>query len=249
MLPLAILAALRAEVAPLLRRFPRARARGRGSARWFCGELLGRPVILGWTGDGRPAAEAGIAALLAEHQVSGLIVLGVAGGLSPALAPGAVLAAHEVRDVSGPAPWPDPRWLEQALTAAPAPLYPGVLFSADRILVQAASKAELWRHLGEPAAAAVDLETAAYARAAAAHGVPYLAFRAISDSAHETLPLDFNRFCNARGQVSRTRVMAHALRHPRLVPELRQLQTRVHQGAVQLERLIERLLPLSRGNR
>lgn len=43
--------------------------------------------------------------------------------------------------------------------------------------------------VAEPAPAAVDMETAAIAREAAAHGVPFIAFRAVSDGAEDPLML------------------------------------------------------------
>ena len=151
------------------------------------------------------------------------MILGIAGGLSPGLEMGRLLVAGEVRDRLGTAPSPDRRWLERA-TAGEAGA--GLLYTARRIAGTAAAKTRLWRDLGEPAAAAVDLETAAWARLAAERGIPYLAARAILDPAAEDLPLDFERFRDPRGRVRNWRVALRAVTRPALIGPLRELGRR-----------------------
>lgn len=111
-----------------------------------------------------------------------------------------------------------------------------MLLSAERIATTAGDKAALLRAAGVPAdvPAAVDLETAAWARLAGGCGIPDLAVRAISDSAQETLPLDFNRFRDAGGSVLRSWVALHALGHPSVIAELRRLRRRLRRCAERL---------------
>ncbi len=237
----AVLATMREEVAPLVARL---RVERRHRARRACflngrldGRLDGRPLVVGWTGDGAPAAERGLRALAAWCPVERLLAVGVAGGLSPGLAPGQLIAGAEVRDAAGLAPSPDTAALERAL-AWPEVLR-GRLYSAPRIAAAAAAKAELLRRLGGGEPAAVDLESAAFARTAAALGIPYLAMRAISDPAEETLAVDFDRFCDAEGRVRRGAVALHAVLHPSLISSLRALQGRVRLCAEGLAGFVE----------
>lgn len=228
--PPAVIAAQREELAPLLRivtdvgRLPCS-----GPGRFFTARLI-QPLVLGWTGDGRRAARAGLEALLARHPVSRLLVLGIAGGLSEGLAFGHLVAAREVRDADGLAPAPDGAWIERA-TNLPG-VREAVVCSHERILSAAADKDALGRRVldeseARTGAAVVDIETATYARAAAAHGLPYTAIRAVSDAVDEDLPFDFSRFCDADGHVRRGRVVVHALARPWLIVRLVGLRARL----------------------
>lgn len=202
-----------------------------GRGRFYAGNLTFQDVILGWTGDGRRAAREGLETLFAEHRVSHLLVMGVAGGLTDGLGFGHLVVAREVRDAEGAVEAaPDPEWIDRA-TRLPG-LREAVFYSSDRILTTAAEKDALGRRLLDESetrtgAAVVDLETATYARTAAAHGVPYTAIRSISDGANEDLPLDFNRFRDGDGATRRGRVALYALTHPWLVLRLLHLRSRV----------------------
>ena len=88
----------------------------------------------------------------------------------------------------------------------------------------------------------VDLESASYARVAAARRVPYSVLRAVSDSANEALPLDFNRFRRSDGSSDRWAVARHAVLHPSIVPELMQLRERLRYCARRLAQLIVEML-------
>jgi len=246
---LAVVAALRGEVAPLTARLaPASRRRGRaGTCRFVHGTLDRLPLVVAWTGDGARAADEGLAALLDALPVARLLVVGVAGGLSPALAAGSVVVAERVADDTGEAPAPDFAWANlgrAASSSAGSPAsgpasWPGLLYSASRIIVSREDKRGLWARLGRPPVATVDLETAAFARAATAHGVPYAALRAVSDTADETLPVDFNRFRDARGGVREWAVAGWALGHPQAIPALVALAGRLRRAAVRLAALTE----------
>ncbi len=199
-----------------------------------CGRLRGRPVALAATGDGSEAAAAGLAALLEDRELVALLAVGIAGGLSPALAVGDVVVAERVIDGADPgselrAPaWPGRgRGLDSRARV-------GVAVSVPRIVCTAAEKEELWSRGGAPEAAVVDLESAAWARLAHARGLPWRVLRAVSDAADEDLPLDFNRFRDARGRLRRYAVACHAARHPTLLPALRRLRSRLRDGARRL---------------
>ncbi len=66
---------------------------------------------------------------------------------------------------------------------------------------------------------AVNLESAALARASRAAGVPFLALRAVTDEARHRLP-DFDRLMDAAGRLTPGAGLLYFLRHPREVPAL-----------------------------
>jgi adenosylhomocysteine nucleosidase len=267
--PTAIIAALPAELRGVLKAATAARRerperppyphrpRGgrRGQWRWVPGTLAGEAVVMAATGDGEAAAAAGVEAMLSAVRPRRLLVLGVAGGLTPGLASGTLVAARQVVAEDGAAApgAPDAAWLAQAVAGGAVA---GVAVAARAIAADPAAKRRLLRgalgspgplgHSGEPAAAwpaaTVDLESLAYARAAAAHGVPYLVVRAVLDPAEETLPLDFEACRTAGGRVSNTRVVLRALARPSTFRALWRLRGRVAAEAARLAALAQRLM-------
>jgi adenosylhomocysteine nucleosidase len=94
----------------------------------------------------------------------------------------------------------------------------GAVHSLDRVAVTSLEKRTLRNATG---AIAVDMEAAAVERKAAEWNLPYLCIRAVSDRAGDTLPLDFNRYRNARGDFSRTRIALAAMARPfTVMPQL-----------------------------
>jgi hypothetical protein len=114
--------------------------------------------------------------------------------------------------------------------------------STTRILCTPAEKAEARAGLPPHEPAAVDLESAAYARAAARRSIPYLVVRAVCDTADEGLPLDLNRCRNSAGGVRRLAVVGSALLHPASVRGLWTLRRRLGRCAHELARLTVNLI-------
>ncbi len=236
---IAVVAPLKAEIAPLVRRLRAKRRHRLGAVRWCEGTLRGRRLAVATTGDGQRAA-ATLDALLDLVGVRQLIIVGVAGALSPSLLVGTLVVGDDVRSRAGPAPRPCPSLVSRAASLPGARA--GTLISDRRIATTPGEKEALWHAHGAPGPAAVDLETADLAHVVARHGVSYVAIRAISDTAEETLPIDFNRWADATGHVRQGAVAWEAIKHPRLVPPLLNLRQRVNDGAERLAGLIEMLL-------
>lgn len=116
-----------------------------------------------------------------------LLVWGCAGGLDPALAPGALLLADAVvapdlrRDAL------DPEWRRTLAARLPAGLaaQAGAIASVAAPVAAAAAKRALRERTG---AAAVDMEAAAVAAVCRARDVPCAVLRAVADPAERALP-------------------------------------------------------------
>lgn len=114
---------------------------------------------------------------------SGIISIGIAGGLAPGLAPGDwVVASHVVAD--GLRIPTDTPWSKRLLQALPGAVYADIA-GADLPVVSQDDKRKLHCETGT---VAVDMESHIAARIAAAHGVPFAACRVIIDPAERTLP-------------------------------------------------------------
>jgi adenosylhomocysteine nucleosidase len=197
---------------------------------------LGPEMTLAVTGDGERNARDGAAALIAELRPASLIVVGVAGALSPGLGPGELVVARRiVREGRAACDAAPP--LVAAARAAGA--RPAVVVSAARLADTVDEKRRLYAlanadGAGEPAV--VDLESAAYVEAARAAGVPWLVLRAVSDTADETLPPLLNHSLDDGGALRRGRVLVRLVGQPSALPQLLELRRRVRVCAEVLAR-------------
>jgi adenosylhomocysteine nucleosidase len=233
----AIVAALPEEVASLRIAEPRKTRAGRTPL--VLGRLGGRPVAMAVTGDGEVNARRGIAEVLTSLEVERLVVVGVGGALTPGLAPAAVVVGRAVIS-------PDARSLDASAAlvelAVSAGARRGVVVNVRDLVESPEEKRRLWQRVGaadEPMV--VDLETAAFAAAADAAGVPWVVLRAVSDTAAEAVPSFLARCRDERG-LRRTRILAHALTHPSALSALWQLDRRVRACSRALSLSVEKLI-------
>ena len=190
----------------------------------FSGKRLPPGVVAAVTGDGPRKAARAVAALCARYRPALLIGAGVAGGLTPDLGVGDLVVGHRVLDENGETPWPNGVLV---VTAAAKPgAQQGTLLTLDRPLVSAAEKEEWASRVGPPPAT-VDMESAAWARAADAAGVPFLIVRIVSDTAEDELPGYLSKCMDSEGGIRRSAVALAALRHPRSIPQLRRMRSTV----------------------
>jgi nucleoside phosphorylase len=242
-----VVGALPEEVEPLRRRLVEetvTRLGRRLPVSW--GLLEGRPTAVAATGDGWGAASAGIEMLLSSLEVERLLVLGIAGGLTLDLSPGALLLARQVVSTI-PSDGTQPSTLEprpEDLDAARRDGFDvGTAVTARSLVATPEDKAETYRRLRLEGPATVDLESAVYARAADAAELPWLVLRAVSDGIDEALPTFLPRCQDDQGRVVRSKVVRYALARPGSLPELLALRRRLTAGA---HSLAEAALPLLR---
>ena len=139
-------------------------------------------------------------ALKDKKNVDAMISTGLCGALDPALRVGDIVVAPGVA------------------IETQAAYVRGAVHSIDHVAVTSLEKRTLRNASG---AIAVDMEAAAVARKAVEWNLSFLCIRAVSDRAGETLPLDFNRYRNARGDFSRPRIAVAAMARPfTVMPQL-----------------------------
>ena len=102
--------------------------------RWtaYHGRLGHTPVILARTGEGRARAMTAAAALLDRFAPRLVVIVGIAGALSPALRPGDLVVADRVCDTGEPIAAPDAGWVSRALRHEKT--VAGTMISTSRIL-------------------------------------------------------------------------------------------------------------------
>jgi len=163
---------------------------------------LGCPVGVG--GGTLSGAEAAAERLVASG-VDALLSFGLAGGLDPALRPGALVVPLAVR-TGGRRIAADPA-LSARLGGVEVPL----LLGAAHAVASAADKRLQFR---QTRAVAVDLESGAVARVAAAHGLPFAVLRAICDPAERSLPPAAVLALDATGRIALPAVLRSLAGNP-----------------------------------
>ncbi|HVZ10156.1 hypothetical protein [Rhodopila sp.] len=162
-------------------------------------------------GGGTPAgAEAAARALVADG-VQALVSFGLAGGLDPALRPGALVVPTDV--IEGGAVFAT----DPALSARFGGPTPHRLLVAGSVLASASAKRDAAR---SNAAQAVDLESGAVARVARQHGLPFAVVRAICDPVERDLPPAALAALDPKGAIGAARVLGSLLRRPGQIPAL-----------------------------
>jgi adenosylhomocysteine nucleosidase len=185
----AIIAALEREVRGLTKNWP-AREREYGGRRFRFFEHDSTVLVCG--GMGAEAARRATEAAIALYHPQRVQSVGFAGALDPALKVGAIFVPERVIDAS------DGSSVETHGGA-------GVLVTFGSV-AGAEQKKNLAAAYG---AQAVDMEAAAVARGASAHGVRFSAVKAISDEAGFVFP-DMDRFVDSNGRFRQTGFLVHA---------------------------------------
>lgn len=235
--PVAILMALPEESRPLLRRLARRRRIEFGGGGAWRGRLAGREVIVCVTGAGRLAAHEAASKLFSRWETSRWIGAGFAGALSPQLSPGTILAGSEIVDESGRlVAGLEAEAVARVLASCPGAI-PSRFVGVAAIVATPVEKAGLLRALGEGLPAAVDMESAGWAAAAAAApagNFSGVVVRTVSDGAGEEIPPFVAASVSASGGIDRGRLARHAMRHPHSVGKLLSLRRRARSCAERL---------------
>jgi adenosylhomocysteine nucleosidase len=171
---------------------------------WERHELAGRVTIytngiavVACAGMGGARAALAVEAAMAAMPVTALVSAGVAGACDPVLRVGEIVRAGVVIDSRTGERFADPQ-CEQ------------VLVTADAV----AGVREKARLFASYQAAAVDMEAAAVARIARAHGLPFRAIKATSDDAGFEME-GLSRFATADGQFREAAFALHTALRPR----------------------------------
>jgi adenosylhomocysteine nucleosidase len=169
----AIIAPMPNELRPVVRMLGLRRTGERGGVPVYTGTVDGVEVVATRTGIGRALAEAVTEQLLQATDVDRVIVVGIAGGLKPLSAVGELIVPEVVVD--------DATGERFRATPAGDVTPKGVLRTGDEA-DYGLDDGDVAR-LRDEGFTALDMETAAVARVCERNGIPWLAFRAISDMA------------------------------------------------------------------
>jgi nucleoside phosphorylase len=218
---LGLLVALPAEGRALLGRFGWRRVGGRRTLRTRLPD--GSALLCVCSGVGAPRALSA-ARWLVDEGATALAVLGVSGGLDPALKPGDMIVAETVlenRNAEPQGSWrtdaAGAELLHTALSAEGLTATRGAVLSGDRATLTKERKISLYKESG---ALCVDMESAAVARAASEKKIPLFVLRAVCDPADQSVPRDLFEVLDEEGDVRPSLLLPRIARNPYLVFEL-----------------------------
>lgn len=118
------------------------------------------------------------------------------------------------------------------------------LFTTDRVLVKASQKKSC-----SSRAQSVDMESFEIVKQALAWGARGVVIRAISDSATEDLPINFNLTLSKNNDVSLAKVLLQLLKNPLALPALIRFGRQSQSSAARLVNFLERYLQALTGER
>ena len=170
------------------------------------------------TGMGARHAERAAREAVHELRPARVFTCGFAGALNPALVIGDVVCPRETIC-----------WGAK----------PVVFHCASRVAITVAEKQALRAQTG---ADVVEMESAVITRVCRAAGVECVTLRAISDTAHEDLPLDFNALMTAEEKLSPLKLALAVLKAPQKIPALLRLGRNSATAAARLAEVLQRTL-------
>ncbi|QFY44769.1 phosphorylase [Candidatus Methylospira mobilis] len=169
--------------------------------------------LMAFSGVGPEAAERAARRLLAEGA-GFLVSWGCAAALDSALMPGALVLASHVIEYNGSVRPTDDELrnrLAGKLSASRLNIHQAALVESRQIVATPQAKAGLLQRYG---ALAVDMESGAVARCAARNQVPFLAVRAIADTAAMTVPASVLAASGENGNIHLPLLLRHVLLKP-----------------------------------
>lgn len=188
---------------------------------------------------GADSARAGEQAeLLVAEGAAALISFGIAGALDPALESGDLVLANSVRAPGGQHYAVDKTWrlaVAESLHGPAATLHQGVILGSTETLLTADQKTAAFAASG---CLAVDMESHAVAAVAARHGIPFLALRAIADTADTPLPAFVTTAVKTDGETAVLRAMGALAIRPWQLPAALRLGRRSNLALARLEEAV-----------
>jgi adenosylhomocysteine nucleosidase len=213
---IAVTFALPAESSEFLRRLRDKSRADRNGVRIIRGNLDDRDIEVLHTGVGEKVCRQRVGRFLQDQQFELLISTGFAGALNDELQVGDLLLAKNFSTIDLHSRRSSPSKL---------PIHVADLLTAPTLIDSSDERNKIVRESG---AAAVDMETEFIVRACAAHGVPILSLRIITDTPREPFPAPPKVLFDIEQQRTRMTPLARFfLVHPNRLPRLAQFARRI----------------------
>jgi adenosylhomocysteine nucleosidase len=229
---IAITFALPAESSDFVRLLEKPSLNSREGVENIRGRIHGKLVDVIHTGVGKMACRERMEVMLRRERFDYLISTGFAGALKKELRVGHLLVADN---------YSSPKLLASpALELADETTFLGRLATVPRMIESIEQREMLNKRTG---AAAVDMETETIAELCAAHDLPILSLRAISDTADEPFPAPANiLFDLAKQKTNLARLGSYLVAHPVAIHRLNAFRQRIGVARKMLAQALDKIL-------
>jgi len=182
--------------------------------------------LLSVSGIGPEAAHAAAASLV-RNGATALLSWGCAGALSKELEPGDLLLPQTILTEDGQTLHAHKIWRKRLTDQLSDTLewHEGMLVESNKMVSGTEEKKAIAHGSG---AIAVDMESAAIGRVASQAGIPFMAIRAVADSANEELPSCIAKAMTNRGRLQMKKLLPTLIPQPLLWPKLIRLGRHFH---------------------
>jgi adenosylhomocysteine nucleosidase len=213
---IAVTFALPAESSEFLRRLRNRSRADRNGITTIRGVIDDREIEVLHTGVGEKVCRQRLGKFLDDQRFDLLISTGFAGALNDELQVGDLLLAKNFSTIE---------LNEKRSSVSRLPIHMADLFTAPTLIDSSDERTEIARTSG---VAAVDMETEFIARACAAHAIPLLSLRVITDTPREPFPAPGHiLFDIAKQRTDLPKLATFFLTHPNRVPRLIQFARRI----------------------
>jgi adenosylhomocysteine nucleosidase len=203
-----LLAPMKVELKPLVKRLSLTSSDVGGRTAWT-GAVDGKDVVATLAGVGMTPATAATEYLIDRFNPSLVVLSGIAGGIDAGLSVGDLVVPEVVIDYATGTEYRSTAVVGSTATA-------GRLITTDGLIDQ-----PLLLEENKKGVIAVDMETAAMAAVCERRGVPWVAFRGISDLTHEGLVNDDTMtLVNTDGSADMVGALKLVARQPSVIPKL-----------------------------
>ncbi len=215
-----MIAAMAEECRPLLRNVQGVEARRLGNFAGYRFKLGNRDCLLVQSGMGIKHAAEAAHTLLAQVNPQVLVSFGIAGAVKENLQIGDVVAVRSVLLLEGGNPGPPARLAafsleaQEAITRALQPSHARLVWGSA--LTTRGSQV-IKSDLPEMENPVLEMETAAIAQAAAQHGIPLLALRAISDNPAAPVPINPEAVMDENYRLQVGKMIRILILHPKIL--------------------------------
>jgi adenosylhomocysteine nucleosidase len=146
-------------------------------------------------------------AVLVSQGAKALLSWGCAAALDDRISPGCLIIPERIIGASGEIHKVNTEWHQRLyqILERKYPVHTGALVESDAIMKNAAEKRALAKRTQ---AAATDMESAAQARLAQAHGLPFVAIRAVVDTVSTDIPENVLKALDLQGNISVWKLLA-----------------------------------------
>lgn len=201
-------------------------------------------TLVALSGIGAERAYAAGSVLISEGATA-LLSWGCAAALDDSMSPGCLILPRRIVGAHGDVHWVSTEWHRRlyGMLKSQQPIRTDVLVESVAVVKTSAEKRALSKRTQ---AAATDMESAAQARLAQEHGLPFLAIRAIVDTPSSDIPENVLKALDPHGKISIGKLLASILLLPTDCIRIARLGIQFNAAQRALRRARELVLDASR---